>query len=272
MSNDDDKEYYSLSNDLDELRHGFGVREKSIAGAKLAGKTLFNVGKFSLGALAKFPEKASEQLLNRDDLTDRQRDRLNEIEKKYPQDNAEKKGDSDRSPIARNTKQSRGKQTREIDTDALLAKKMSIIATKGTLDGAYPVFILASTAAALGYEVQIFFTFYGLQLLKKDLSHIKTTPIANPALPIAMPVIAQMLPGIESMTTQMMKKKIAKHGIASIEELRDLCLECEVEFVACQMTVDLFEFDKKELISGIKYGGTSRILGFAGESDICLYM
>ena len=49
-------------------------------------------------------------------------------------------------------------------------KKLAIIATKGSLDWAYPPFILASTAAALGYEVQIFFTFYGLQLLKKDLS------------------------------------------------------------------------------------------------------
>jgi peroxiredoxin family protein len=59
-------------------------------------------------------------------------------------------------------------------------KKMMIIATKGTLDWAYPPFILASTAAALGMEVQIFFTFYGLQLLRKNLN-LKVSSLGNPA-------------------------------------------------------------------------------------------
>ena len=122
-----------------------------------------------------------------------------------------------------------------------MAKKMAIIATKGTLDMAYPPFILASTAAALGYDVQVFFTFYGLQLLRKDLSDVKISPLANPAMPmpIPMPVMVQMLPGMESMATMMMKQKLAKHGVASLEELRDLCLEADVKFIACQMTVDL---------------------------------
>jgi len=66
----------------------------------------------------------------------------------------------------------------------MTTKKMAIIATKGTLDMAYPPFILASTAAALGYDVQIFFTFYGLQLLRKDLSDVKISPLANPAMPM----------------------------------------------------------------------------------------
>lgn len=153
-------------------------------------------------------------------------------------------------------------------------KKMAIIATKGTLDMAYPPFILASTAAALGYEVQIFFTFYGLQLLRKDLSHVMISPLANPAMPmpVPMPVFVQMLPGMESMATMMMKQKIKKHGVASLEELRDLCLEADVKMLACQMTVDLFEFDKSEFINNIEYVGASSFFGFAGETDICLFV
>ncbi|MEW5903149.1 MAG: DsrE/DsrF/DrsH-like family protein [Pseudomonadota bacterium] len=155
-----------------------------------------------------------------------------------------------------------------------MAKKMAIIATKGTLDMAYPPFILGSTAAALGYDVQIFFTFYGLQLLKKDLSDVKISPLANPAMPmpIPMPVMVQMLPGMESMATMMMKQKLAKHGVASLEELRDLCLEADVKFVACQMTVDLFEMDKSDFIDNVEYGGAATFMNFAGDTDICLFV
>jgi len=156
----------------------------------------------------------------------------------------------------------------------MTTKKMAIIATKGTLDMAYPPFILASTAAALGYEVQIFFTFYGLQLLRKDLSDVKISPLANPAMPmpVPMPVMVQMLPGMESMATMMMKQKLAKHGVASLEELRDLCLEADVKFIACQMTVDLFEFDKSEFIDNVEYGGATMFMGFAGDTDVCLFI
>ncbi len=156
----------------------------------------------------------------------------------------------------------------------MTTKKMAIIATKGTLDMAYPPFILASTAAALGYEVQVFFTFYGLQLLRKDLSTVKISPLANPAMPmpVPMPVMVQMLPGMESMATMMMKNKLKSKGVASLEELRDLCLEADVKFIACQMTVDLFDFDKSEFIDNIEYGGASTFMAFAGETDICLFV
>jgi peroxiredoxin family protein len=153
-------------------------------------------------------------------------------------------------------------------------KKMAIIATKGTLDMAYPPFILASTAAALGYEVQVFFTFYGLQLLRKDLSDVKISPLANPAMPmpVPMPVIVQILPGMETMATMMMKNKLKKKGVASLEELRSLCQEADVKFVACQMTVDLFDFDKSDFIDGIEYGGAATFMEFAGDTDICLFV
>jgi peroxiredoxin family protein len=155
-----------------------------------------------------------------------------------------------------------------------MAKKMALIATKGTLDMAYPPLILASTAASMGWEVKIFFTFYGLQLLRKDLSSIAISPLANPAMPMPMPmpVVVSMLPGMEAMATSMMKAKIKKKGVASLEELRDACLETDVGFIACQMTVDLFEFSKDQFIDNIEYGGAATFLRFAGDTDVCLFI
>lgn len=152
-------------------------------------------------------------------------------------------------------------------------KKLAIIATKGSLDWGYPPFILASTAAALGYQVQVFFTFYGLQLLKKKLD-LKVTSLGNPGMPMPMPmpVLLQALPGMQAMMTMMMKKKMASKGVASLEDLRELCIEADVKMIACQMTVDLFEMPTSEFIEGIEYGGAATFFEFAGESDICLFM
>ncbi len=167
-------------------------------------------------------------------------------------------------------------------------KKLAIIATKGTLDWAYPPLILASTAAALDYEVEIFFTFYGLQLLRKDVSSLKVSPLGNPGMPMKMPfgpewfrginwnipnIIQANVPGFESLATTLMKKTIANNGVASIAELRELCQEAEVRFTACQMTVELFDFNSEEdFIEGIEYAGAAKFFEFAGESDICLYI
>ena len=156
-------------------------------------------------------------------------------------------------------------------------KKLAIIATKGTLDWAYPPFILASTAAALGYQVQIFFTFYGLQLLRKDLN-LKVSPLGNPGMPMPMgmdkwfPVLGTAIPGMESIMTMMMKAKMKKKGVASIEDLRGLCQEADVKMIACQMTVDLFDYNNSDFIGGIEFGGAATFFDFAGESDITLYI
>lgn len=156
-------------------------------------------------------------------------------------------------------------------------KKLAIIATKGTLDWAYPPFILASTAAALGYDSEIFFTFYGLQLVKKDLD-LKVSPLGNPGMPMPggmekwMPVLVTALPGMEGMMTSMMKKQLSAKGVASIEELRELCQEAEVKMVACQMTVELFDMDPSEFIDDLEFGGAASFFEFAGEADINLYI
>lgn len=155
-----------------------------------------------------------------------------------------------------------------------MAKKLAIIASKGTLDWAYPPFTLASTAAALDYEVSIFFTFYGLTLLKKDISHLKVTPLANPAMPMPVPIpsLVQILPGMESMATLMMQHKMKSKGIASIAELREACLESGVKLIGCEMTMDLFDFKRDDFIDGIEFGGAATFFEFAGEANVSLFI
>ena len=157
-------------------------------------------------------------------------------------------------------------------------KSMSIIVTKGTLDWAYPPFILATTAAAMGLEVTMFFTFYGLVLLKKDLN-LKVNPLGNAAMEMpmggghmAMPNIMAAMPGMTSLTSNMMKNMIKKKGVASIEELRELAIEADVNMIACQMTMDLFEYKREDMIDGPTIGGAATWVEVATKSDINLYI
>ena len=165
-------------------------------------------------------------------------------------------------------------------------KKMALIASQGTLDWAYPPFILASTAAALDMEVQMFFTFYGLTLLKKEIK-AKVAPATNPAMPMKMPfgpksfqniewpmpnVLMGNVPGFETMATSMMKDTFKNKGVASIEELREICVESGVRMIGCQMTMDVFGFVKEDFIEGVEIGGAATFLEFAADSDIQLFV
>lgn len=173
------------------------------------------------------------------------------------------------------------------EMEASKTPSLSIIATKGTMDWAYPPFILASTAAALGWDVSIFFTFYGLNLLKKELD-LQVSPSGNPAMPMKLPYgpewlqsiemkipnfISGNMPGFESMATAMMKKTTQNKGIASIEELRNLCLEADVKMVACQMTVDMFGYSQDDFIPEIAdWIGAASFLPVAQKSDVSLFI
>ena len=157
-------------------------------------------------------------------------------------------------------------------------KAMTIIVTKGTLDWAYPPFILATTAVAMGVNTTMFFTFYGLGLLQKKLD-LKVSPLGNPAMKmpmmgmhIAMPNLVGMLPGVTAMASGMMKDMIKKKGVASIEDLRSMALEAGVKMIACQMTLDLFELKKEDMIDGISLGGAATWMENALKSDINLYI
>jgi len=183
--------------------------------------------------------------------------------------------------------------------DALLPKKlaelrekrtpsMTIIATKGTLDWAYPPFILASTAGAMGWDVSIFFTFYGLGLLRKDISDLKVSPLGNPGMPMKMPfgpdwfksinwnipnAVQAIVPGFETMATSLMKQTIHNKGVAGVEELRSACIEAGVNLIGCQMTVDLFGFTRDDFIPEVKeYCGAAHFLPMARDADVSLFI
>jgi len=183
--------------------------------------------------------------------------------------------------------------------DALLPKKlaelrekqtpsMTIIATKGTLDWAYPPFILASTAAALGWNVSIFFTFYGLGLLRKDISDLKISPLGNPGMPMKMPfgpewfkdinwnipnAVQAVVPGFETVATTLMKKTMHDKGVAGVAELRQACIEGGVNLIGCQMTVDLFGFKPEDFIVEVKeYCGAATFLPMARDADVSLFI
>ena len=183
--------------------------------------------------------------------------------------------------------------------DALLPKKlaelrekqtpsMTIIATKGTLDFAYPPFILASTAAALGWDVSVFFTFYGLTLLRKDLSDLKISPLGNPGMPMKMPfgpewfkdinwnipnAVQAVVPGFETLATTLMKKTMTDKGVAEVAELRQACIDGGVNLIGCQMTVDLFGFKPEDFIVEVKeYCGAATFLPRARDADVSLFI
>ncbi|MGV6820211.1 MAG: sulfur carrier protein DsrE2 [Parvularcula sp.] len=158
------------------------------------------------------------------------------------------------------------------------SKSMTIIATKGTLDWAYPPFILGTTAAAMDCEVTMFFTFYGLALLKKDVN-LEIGTVGNPGMKMpmmgmqmGMPNLIGMLPGVTAGATAMMKNMMKKKGVASIEDLREAAVESDVRMIACQMTMDLFEYTKEDMIDGIEIGGAATWMESATQSDINLYI
>jgi len=164
-------------------------------------------------------------------------------------------------------------------TDIANAKTMTIIVTKGSLDWAYPPFILATTAAAMDVDVNMFFTFYGLQLLKKDLDHLQITTLGNTGMEMPMmgmhmkmPNIVSAIPGADAMASSMMKSLIKKKGIASIPELREAAIESDVKLVGCQMTMDMFEWGTDDLMDGIEVGGAATYMADALESDINLFI
>jgi peroxiredoxin family protein len=157
-------------------------------------------------------------------------------------------------------------------------KSLSLIVTKGTLDWAYPPFILATTAAAMGMNVSMFFTFYGLPLLLKKMD-LQLSTVGNAAMKfpmmgmhMPMPGLVGVMPGVQAGATKMMESLIKKKGIASIEELRAAAVDSDVRMIACQMTLDLFEYDIKDMIEGPEIGGAATYMEVACNSDVNLFI
>lgn len=154
-------------------------------------------------------------------------------------------------------------------------KRIAIIASKGTLDMAYPPLILASTAAAMDAEAAIFFTLYGVDIVnKKKNGKLQVAPIANPAMPspVPFPNILGVLPGMTSLATMMMNGMIKKINWPSIPELLNLCIESEVRMIACTPTLEMTGVKKEDLVEGVEVAGAAEFLDFAFDADISLFV
>lgn len=155
------------------------------------------------------------------------------------------------------------------------SKKICLIASKGTLDWAYPPLILASAAAAAGMEASIFFTFYGLNILRRDFTKsVKVSPVGNPAMPMPIPMADTFtsLPGMKAFATAMMKAKFKRVGVATIGELINVCRESAVRLIACTMTMEVFGVKESDFIDGVEYAGAGAFLSEARRAHITLFI
>ena len=152
-------------------------------------------------------------------------------------------------------------------------KKMALIATRGTLDWAYPPLILASTAAALGWEVGIFFTFYGLSIIhKKRGKNMQVAPLGNPAMPMPVPNLVGAIPGMTQMGTTMMKRMFKSSGVASIDDLLEAAIASGVRLQPCAMTVEVFGYKAGDFIPEAEAPcGAATFIDWAQDADICLF-
>ena len=171
-------------------------------------------------------------------------------------------------------------------SDPNAPKRLALIASKGTLDWAYPPFILATAAGAMGWEVGVFFTCYGLTLLKPQLA-AAVSPLGNPAMPMKMPfgpagfqninwpmpnLLMANVPGFESLATTLMKQTFHNKGVATVEELREMAIEMDVRMIGCQMTMDVFGFKREDFIPQCEIGGAATFLEYAADADVQLFI
>ena len=157
-----------------------------------------------------------------------------------------------------------------------MAQRMAIISTHGSLDAAYPPLILATAAIAMDMEAAIFFTFYGLEIVKKgNADKLQVSPIANPAMPqpvpgISVPNIIGVLPGMTAVATSMMNGWMKKANVAKLSELLEMATESGVRLIACHMSMDVMGIKKEDLIDGIEVAGAAAFIEFASDDAIAL--
>jgi peroxiredoxin family protein len=160
------------------------------------------------------------------------------------------------------------------DPKRVAPPRLAIVVSKGTLEAAYPPLILATTATALDMEAALFFTFFGLHLLKKGAAEsLKFVPLGNPATPVPMPNLISALPGMTSMATWMMKRTIKIKQIASVPELLATAKESGVRLWPCQMTMDMMGVKREDLIDGLEEPvGAATFLSYAADASITLFV
>ncbi len=159
-------------------------------------------------------------------------------------------------------------------------KRLALVASKGSLDMAYPPLILASTAVSLGWEVGVFCTFYGLDIINKHkLPRLKVAPVGNPAMPAPLPQIPMqvpnivgMLPGMTELATKFMQSWMDRANMIPIKDMIDITLEGGGHFYACATTMGVMGVNKEDLLEGVELLGATAFLDFASEADVALFI
>lgn len=159
-------------------------------------------------------------------------------------------------------------------------KRLALVASKGSLDMVYPPLILATTAASLGWEVGIFCTFYGLDLLHKErVKHLKVSAVGNPAMPapfpsvpVKVPELIGVLPGMSTVATAFLKKWMRDAKMPTVQELMDLSKELNVRFFACATTMGVMGVRQEDLITGCDCAGAAAFLDFASQADVSMFV
>jgi peroxiredoxin family protein len=160
-------------------------------------------------------------------------------------------------------------------------RRLALVASKGTLDQAYPPLILATTAAAMDWEAGIFFTFYGLDILRRDrIDRLQVSPIGNPAMPppipslpqLAVPNLVGVLPGMTAAATAMMRSWVARAKLPTIRELLALAVESDVQLFACATTMGVMGIQPEELIPEARCAGATTFLDYAAGASVSLFV
>jgi peroxiredoxin family protein len=152
-------------------------------------------------------------------------------------------------------------------------RRLALVASKGTLDMAYPPLILASTAAALGWEVGVFFTFYGLDIVnRRKNQHLQVAPLGNPAMPVPVPNLLGAIPGMTAMATRMMKGWMDAANMPSVDDLLAVCREGGVRLIACSTTMGVMKVDAADVLDGVEVGGAAAFLDFAADAEVNLFV
>ena len=129
-------------------------------------------------------------------------------------------------------------------------QKVSIVISKGSLEEIYPGLIMANGARAEGIEVNVFFTFFGMDAIhKKRQGHIKVATVGNPGM--HMPTWAGGIPGVSALATKMMSRKIEKLDIPDIPEFVQMIADTGAGLYACMASAELFDFDEDDLIEDV---------------------
>ncbi len=160
------------------------------------------------------------------------------------------------------------------------SKRLALVASKGSLDMAYPPLILASTAVSLGWEVGVFFTFYGLDIINKHkLPSLKVAPIGNPAMPapissipVQVPNLLGMLPGSTALATAIMKNWFDRANIPPLQELIDVTRDGGGKLFACTTTMGVMGVREEDLLEGCDCLGAAAFLEFAAGADVALFI